>query len=278
MSTKTVKHFIFTRFFPKQDPNYPYDVLDVNFLSTQLALAQNNELKSLENQTNKNFELVFLANPKYFDDPKYKFVFSTLQDYTTLPITFTTMADMPNLVKDAYEKYDFVIQSRMDFDDFIYKDAIADTQSKVNECDSILAYGYCRGYEYICAELYGFFHPYKKIGWHSVLGSLILKSSFAKKIPFIGIYGFASNHGAIKLTVKEFLEKNGIEFSESMFQQNTSTKALIYFRGEYSHYILTKYSKPPTKPLNKKPLTTEDITKKQLEEEFGFRLKLNSIK
>lgn len=278
MSEKTIKHFIFTRFFPKQDTRYPYDVLDVDFLSKQLVLAKNNELKSLENQTNKNFELVFLANPKFFDDPKYKFVFSTLQASTALPLTFTTMENIPHLVKDAYEKYDFVIQSRMDFDDFIYKDAIADTHSKVNGCENILAYGYCRGYEYICNELYGFFHPYKKIGWHSVLGSLILKSSFAKKMPFIGIYGFASNHGEIKLILKNFLEKNGIDFSETMFQQNTSTKALIYFRGEYSHYILTKYSQPPTKPLNRMPLTTEDITKKQLEEEFGFNLELNSIK
>ena len=182
MSDKTIKHFIFSRFFPKQDPKYPYDVLDVNFLSTQLALAQNNELKSLENQTNKNFELVFLANPKYFDDPKYKFVFSTLQDSTTLPITFTTMANMPDLVKDAYEKYEFVIQSRMDFDDFIYKDAIADTQSKVNECDSVLIYGYNKGYVYVQGELYPEYFSKNVTGHQSILQSLIWKSSFAKKI------------------------------------------------------------------------------------------------
>ena len=41
MSDKTIKHFIFSRFFPKQDPKYPYDVLDVNFLSTQVVLAKN---------------------------------------------------------------------------------------------------------------------------------------------------------------------------------------------------------------------------------------------
>lgn len=275
---KKIKHFIFMRFFPKQDPKYPHDVLDVDFLWKQLILAKN-ALGSLENQTNKNFELVFLANPKFFDDPKYEFVFSILRASTTLPLTFIKMGDIPRLVKDAYEKYDYVIQSRMDFDDFIYKDAVADTQSKVDECKSIMTYGYCRGYEYTFKELYRFFHPYGKIGWHGVLGSLILESSFAKKMPFIGIYGFASNHGRIKLIIKEFLEKKKVEFSESMFQQNVTTNALIYFRHDSSHQFLTKNAGNPQLKIPKRPpLTGKDITKKQLEEEFGFHWELNSIK
>ena len=77
MADATVKHFIFSRFFPYQRKGYPYDVLDVDFLSKQLPLAKN-ILSSLENQTNKNFDLVFLVNEKFFDNPTYEFVFKTL--------------------------------------------------------------------------------------------------------------------------------------------------------------------------------------------------------
>ena len=272
---KKIKHFILMRFFSFNDPKYPHDIYDPEFLSKQLVLAKNNALPSLENQTNKNFDLVFIVNAKFFDNPKYEFVFSTLKDSTTLPLTFIKNSEQPRLVKEAFNDYDFVIQSRMDFDDFIFKDAIADTQSKVDECDKVLSYGYCRGYIYAYNELYYQYNAWEGAGHHSILQSLILKSSFAKDLPFIGSYGY--NHGKVKAVVKEFLEKNGITFSENMFQQNTSMRAYIYFRHEFAHWQLTQAGTSQIKVPNRPPLTSKDITKEQLADEFGFHLKLNSI-
>lgn len=274
MSDKTIKHFIFSRFFPKQDPKYPYDVLDVDFLSKQLVMA-NNMLRSLENQTNKDFELVFVLNDKFFDETKYEFIFSTLQDSTILPLKFIRRSDVSSLVQDAYDKYDFVIQSRLDFDDFLSKYAIADTQNKVNKCDNIIIYGYHKGYSYVLGELYthgvAFFR--RENGHWSALQSLIFESSFAKRLPFIYVYN--KSHHILKLVLKDFLEKNGVQFEESMFQ-HSSMKAYIYVRHEFSQELLVTNS--TLKLPNKKPLTTEDITKKQLEDEFGFFYDLNSIK
>lgn len=153
-SDKKIKHFVIMRFFSFDDPKYPHDIYDPDFLEKQLVLAKNNALPSLENQTNKNFDLVFIVNAKFFDNPKYEFVFSTLKESTTLSLTFIKNSEQARLVKQAFNDFDFVIQSRMDFDDFIFKDAIADTQSKVDECENILSYGYCKGYIYICNELY----------------------------------------------------------------------------------------------------------------------------
>lgn len=233
-------------------------------------------MKSLENQTNKNFELVFLLNEKVIDNPKYNFISETLQNATSLPLKFIKSSDQSLLVKAALNEYDFVIQSRMDFDDFIFKDAISDTHNKVNECENILSYGYCKGYEYIHGELYVCDNKCSDIGHLGILQSLILKSSFAKKIPFIGAYFY--DHTKIKLGLKEFLEKNGLEFSESMFQQNLSTKAYIYFRHEFSHYILTHNAGKPIIKIPKRPKVT-DITAKHLKSEFGFvGYELKSIK
>ena len=249
-------------------------------------MLANNLLRSLENQTNKNFELIFVAHEKFFEDKKYEFIFTKLRNSTTLPIKFMQSIkeiplggkDVPILITDALDKYDFVIQSRIDFDDFVYKGAIEDTQNKVNECDSILYYGYCRGYTYVYGELYPFYYTgVDKMGHIGVLQSVILKSSFAKKMPFFARYGL--HHGKVKLITKKFVEENGVAFSESMFQQNLSTNAFIYFRHEDSQEQLVKYAnrrriKTPEEPK----LTTADITKKQLEEEFGFFCELNSIK
>lgn len=273
VSPNKIKHFVFSRFFPHQDPNYPHDVCDVDFLKEQVLLVPN-ILRSLENQTCKNFEVVFLANDNYFSDPKYEFIFTALKN-TTLPVKVIKRVDMVPLLKGAYDNYDFVIQSRLDFDDFMCKDAVADIQSKVTECDSILAYGYCKGYEYIYGELHFWYNLLNEIGHLGMLQSLILKSSFAKKIPpiMIGI-----NHSKIKILLKEFLEKNGIEFTEKMFQQNTSKNAFIYFRHEYSYKLnLNKNLSQLKVPNPNYRLTTSYITKEQLKDEFGFFHELKSI-
>lgn len=286
MSEKTIKHFILSRFFPFQRGNFPYDVLDVDFLSKQLPLAKN-MLRSLENQTNKNFELVFRVNSKFCDNSKYKFIFSTLKNSTTLPLTFIngggglfeveSNSGFLALLKDSLNKYDFVITTRMDFDDFVYKDAVADTQSKVEECEDILAYGYNKGYTCIYNELYSRVCTWwKNTGHESVFQSLILKSSSVKELPYVVVEKF--DHPLIKSQIKTFVEENGLRFSENMFQENSVTNAFIYVRHAFAQEQLAVHGGKPFNTSGLKLLTTKDITKKQLEEEFGFFHELNSIK
>ena len=282
-SDKTIKHFVFVRFFPYKLPKYKYDIFDPEFLSAQLRLVKRNLFRTLENQTNKNFELVFVMNFKFFDDPKYEFIFSGLKEATTLPLTFikndileaeseaVVSAEMTRLIEDALDKYDFVIQSRLDFDDFIFKNAVEDTQNKVKECAGFLAYGYCKGYVYVRGELYPFDRAYEgRGGGHfSAMQSLIMESSFAKKLPFTEIYDFG--HTVFRRRLKEFLEENGEKFSESMFQQNTKDLAYIYFRHKSAVSGKNKQGTASS-------IFDAEATKKYFEEEFGFRQKLISIK
>lgn len=290
MTVPTAKHFIIIRFFPRQNLNYLYNVLHVGFLKKQAALAVNNSLRSLENQTNKDFEVIFLLNGRLFVDENYKFVFDTLRGGISVPVHFPQ--NYNSFIKDAYDKYDFVIQSKMDLDDFLHKDAVADTQSKIGECENVLIYGYCKGYLYLAdknvfLDRYSKDYSYTKgtlshiyyssrgIGHLGILQSFICKSSFAKTLPTMGPYAFI--HHKAKLKFQAFLEKNGVAFSESMFQQNTTMNAFIYFRHEFSHFILAHEGAADTWIEDRDEVTTEEITKKQLEDEFGFFYELNSI-
>lgn len=275
-TNKRLKHFVIIRFFPMQVPEYPYDVLDVNFLFPQLVLAKNNALKSLENQTNKNFELVFLVHEKFLSDAKYKFIFSTLKKSTSLPTKFIRYDEQGDLSNTALEEYDFVILSRMDFDDFIFKDAIADTQSKIDACDKVLAYGYCSGFEYINGELYVYVNNWNGLGHHSMMQSLILKSSFAKELPPMTAY--YSAHPRVKLKLKKILEENGYAFSEDMFQQNTSAFAYIYFRHEFSREQLRILGNTSFLTAGKVRLSGDTALKQWLQDNFCFHYELNSIK
>ena len=281
MSDKTLKHFVISRFFTYQNPQYPHDVSDVNFLKTQLPLVKN-MLRSLENQTNKDFETVFIFTNKVAADPeKYGAIFSALKESTSLPLKLLGTTACAEMVKNSFNEYDYVIQTRMDFDDFVYKNAVADTQSKVSECDTMLVYGYCKGYRYIYGELYPHYVLWNGNGHHSVFQSLILNSSFAKKMPLLFIERF--HHDNFKLMLKKFLEDNKIEFqfSDDMLQQNTSDNAYIYYNHEYSQeFLFRKLSSLLDKVKGMKPLTAEDIkkTKKQIEDEYGLFYELKSIK
>lgn len=285
-SDKKVKHFILSRFFSFQRRGYPYDVLDVDFLKKQLPLAKN-MLRSLENQTNKNFELLFMANPKFFEDPRYEFIFTTLRDSSLLPFKFMKgsgglltaklNSELVSLLKETLNEHEFVITTRMDFDDFIFKDAVADTQSKVVECEDILAYGYNKGYTYIYGELY----PrkctwWKDTGHDSMFQSLIVKSSAVEHLPCFSVEDF--EHPCIKPQLKAFLEKKGFAFTENMFQQNSSDNAYIYFRHDFSQEQCAVHGGKPFNVSNLKPLTNKDITKEQLKSEFGFECELKLIK
>ena len=63
-----------------------------------------------------------------------------------------------------------------------------------------------------------------------------------------------------------------------MFKENHTAYAYIYFRHDFSQEQLAVHGGKPFKFDEKKKLTAEKITKKQLEEEFGFHLELKSIK
>ena len=242
----------------------------------QLPLA-NNALRSLENQTNKNFEVYFCLHGKAFSDKKYDFISATLSNFTTLPLTFIKGDSRQSLVDSALKEFDFVIQSRMDLDDFIWKDAVADTQDKINECEDILSYGYCRGYQYIYGELYPHYKEWGGKGHINIFQSLILKSVTLGKLPPLSMASFY--HHTFKTMLEEYLTKHGVAFSESMFKQDLTTNAYIYFRHRFSQEQLTRYGiNSQFKIPIRKPLLTEDITKKSLEEDFGFFYELNSIK
>ena len=62
------------------------------------------------------------------------------------------------------------------------------------------------------------------MGHNGILQSLILKSSAVKEMPLIIVTKFY--HDIFKTMLKEFLDKNGVEFSENMFQQNFSHQIL----------------------------------------------------
>lgn len=282
-SERIVKHFVIVRFFPYKDADFEQDIFDLNFVSRQVLLAKNNCLKSLENQSNKNFELIFLANEKYFTDKKFDFLFTELRNSTTLPINFIKTAEknfakskLTDLIKKAYNEYEFVIQSRIDLDDFVYKDGVADTQNKIYKCDNMLLYGYLRGYVYFNGEMYPYYQPWGGLGHKSIFQSLILKSSFAKKLPFFVLYSV--NHTKFKPGIERILTSKGLTFSENMFQQNNSTKAFIWFRHDANYSNMGNPLVQVPKYIQRvKKLTGEEVTKKYFETEFGFHYEIKSI-
>lgn len=259
-----IKHFIITRYFTVDDV-YGEEMYTYDFLYSWFDLFKNNLISSLNNINNRNFELIIMIHNKV--NKKNVSFFNKLKvDYK---ITILHFNEIQKYLDSFYNKYDYIIESRMDFDDFVFNDVITDIQSKVNENITIKLYGYCSGYTYykLNEKYYDFFHTVKNIGHWGICSSIIYNTKFVKNTKHFNIYSF--NHGRSKINLQTWCKDNNIQWNDNMFEQNKDIKAFIYYRP------LNSYSELLNKRNNieyKLPRYTNKEIKKpnNLKEIFGF--------
>ena len=267
LNNKKIKIFVITRYFIVDDI-YGEKMYTHDFLYSWFNIFKNNLIKTLNNLKNKNFELIICIHDKvnindvlFFNSIKAKYKISIIYK-----------GQIIKYLKSFYDKYDYIIQSRIDFDDYIFSDVINDLLQNISKNLSIKLYGYCSGYVYFLKtrKWYDFYNELHNIGHWGVFSSLIFSTKFIKNKTDIYIYSF--NHGKSKDALQIWCQKNNIEWKNEMFAQNLTKKAFIYYRpfNSYSEmnlkkknieYILPKY-------CNRKISKPEKI-----KAEFGFPYK-----
>lgn len=261
-----VKHFIITRYFPIDDV-YGEEMHKREFLLSWFDMFKNNLIRTLDNLSTHDFELVVLIN-RAVDFNTVDFLLLK-KDYE---ITLIHWGDQAEYFKTFYNDYDYIVETRIDFDDFVFKDAIQDTYKQIDENTKIKMYGYCSGYTFWDKkkEFYDFYHEVKGIGHWSIFPSLIISTDFIKDKTNVDVYSF--NHGRSKENLKSWCEKNGVKWDDKFFVQNLKRKAFIYYRPENS------YSEMNDKKNGKAGYVLPAYTRKRiprpngLKEEFGFNL------
>lgn len=259
-----IKHFIITRFFTVDDV-YGEEMYTYEFLYSWFDLFKNNLISSLNNLNNKDFELVIMIHNNV-DISTVSFFNELNTDYK---ITIIHWGEIQTYLDSFYDKYDYIIETRMDFDDFVFSNVIDDIRNHIDKETTIKIYGYCSGYTYylLNKKYYDFYHLVNNIGHWSICPSVIYNTNFVKNKKHFNIYSF--NHGRSKVNLQTWCERNNIEWNENMFEQNTTDKAFIYYRpiNSYSELLDKKNNTEYRLP----GYTNKEIERpNNIKEIFGF--------
>lgn len=152
-----MKHFIITRFF--SDPFGKTDEQMLSFLNEEtlqngFILLKNHFIKTLQNQLNKNFEIVILI---YNELPlqSVSFLNEIECDYK---IHIIHSKDLNKFIYNFYDN-DFIITTRLDYDDFVHKNCVQDVQLAALDTNYLKLYGLNNGCTMDNNEIPYFFHP-----------------------------------------------------------------------------------------------------------------------
>ena len=245
MNEKKTSHLLITRFFPFQLQNYERDTGDPAFLSEQAQIFKSNLLASLSNQTNKSTRLAIVVNGEnYRGDEKTAAIIDGLRDSSPVETTvipcgfsdvengFTCDETYQSFLNNAESECDYLIETRADFDDFFYSDAVQRVVDLASEnLSGITAHGYCRGITFVSdSEMYGFdffTDRQQRPGVWSVFASLIINCGDMAGKSFTSIYNF--NHGKIGADLKQYGVENDVE---THYIQDPLDDAFIYVRHD----------------------------------------------
>ena len=266
-----IKHFVITRFICNPNLGFGQKIFDKEFIKNNAEISKKYLLKSLLNQTNKNFEIIYLLN----DEHDIDFIKSCFKEYfSTIKIYFIKLNDINNFIKTNSEGYDFLITSRIDCDDLIYKYAVNDVQNFIlNEKTSHPYYlcGYKYGYRmYNDKDLYNCEYLYTG-GFIGLFISLVSNLHY-KNLKYINIYNLG-NHTKIldrfKTTVPEL---SNIDDKEYIIKfGNKDFRTFVYVRNNSSSSALL-YNNTIKKERDK-PIIYDDVFNETFEDNFGFKLK-----
>ena len=195
-----IKHFIITRFMCENFDRPNDFIFDDHFLQESFLIMKNHLLKSLSIQSNKNFEFIIMIHNE-IDIEKVRFLYE-LKDCYDFKIVILRKNELHDYINQFKEDYDYIITSRIDYDDHIYKTVVDDTQKRIDENYEVILYGLKNGVTVIDGEEEARFISlnYKGKGFFSVFETVIINTKKNKKV--FSVYDLG-DHTRIYKTLKE---------------------------------------------------------------------------
>lgn len=232
MNISSIKHYIIIRFYCFNMMENE-KLFDYNLLHDGVNVFKHYTLKSLENQTNKNFEILFMIHNDISDDHAAIVELKSIK--SNININVVHYKDVNEFINKNDNKYDFLITTRIDHDDLIYSDAVKEIQNKCNINIPLYYNGYVNGITMInnnFNDCYKFYPKYNK-GSISIFQSLIVNKKIFNKN--LNIYSLGQHNKQLDTFID--LYKN-YKYNESYFNINNLEDAYIYVKHDFNHSSL----------------------------------------
>ena len=252
-----VKHIVMTRWW-KIPNKVESTILDDHCLNERLLLLKNNLLVSLNNQTNQDFEFILCMHPKH-KSSQVERVQNVMDSFRTkFPCKIKIHDDsLENYVSSIWKENDVVIQTRIDDDDFVNKNAVQDCRDLIeNTKFNLILCGYQYGYKYFKGT--NVLYPMKKgylNGHMSIFQSIIANT---KSVEYSkNTNPFVFNHTRIRQELEQTL-------NNVWFVSFDRPDGFIWFR----HKNAISYT---TNNTMSNAIRLDDIGRNKVESTFGIK-------
>ena len=217
-----IKHIIATRFLCFEG-NLGEKVISKEYIDMGMHLMSQYLIPTLENQTNKNFELLVLVHPK-LNLGVYKRKFTGMSDKLTINVI--RFAKIDEYIAEAAKTAENLIVTRIDYDDLVWNGAVDDIQHRIGKAP-LYIYGYNRGYAWHEGkiDLMAFYQEYGKRGHMSIFQSCIINTSDED---ITGIHPYKWNHTK---PMESFAIK-AIPQGKVLYEPNYTKDAFVWVRHE----------------------------------------------
>ena len=234
-----MKHFIITRFFSEsfgKSKQEMLDMLDNNTLLDGFSLLQNHFIKTLNNQTCKNFEIIILIY-NMIPLEKVDFLKNISSD---VKVTVLHSKELDDYIYKYYVDNDIIITTRLDYDDFIHKDCVRDLQERAANTKCFKVYGLNNGCSMDDSEICYLHHPkYVDLGngFFSCFESLVTNTQ-TYKMP-INIYKLGVHSNICKTMHEKYADFGlaSVDDLEIECDSDTRTKYIWYRHDKSVSYV-----------------------------------------
>lgn len=257
-------HLIITRFMCNNFiPDYVENISTKEWEDMAFDMAKHHIIATLENQSNQNFTLVFLVRNDISDELVQNIY--NLSDKLNIDVVRYKYLD--NYIKAIDTNY--LITSRLDYDDHVYKDCVKDIQSLLNTEPEIKLWGINQGVSLVDGE----YEPHlmrreefeqNKDGFFAPMISLILKKTACKK--YFDIYKLGYHIDCIRnfLNIQSvYMKKDDYKLEDIYSTVDETDLYYIWIRHKHSaSAIVWNLIHSTNIKIN--------ISKEELKERFGY--------
>lgn len=260
-------HLIITRFmcdnFIKKDSKE--NIFSLEWKEIAFRMAAHHIIPTLENQTNQNFILVFLIGNQ-FDFVDVSMIYSLS---SKLKIQVCHIDKLNDLIKSI--DTDYLITSRLDYDDHVYNNCVEDIQNFLKKEEGIKAqiFGLNQGVSIVDGEseahlMYNYQWLYTD-GCPAPMTTLILKKDICKE--YFDIYKLGYHTEVVKnflIVQKHYLLEEVAQYPNQIYTQKS---------GQDIDYIWIRHKHSASAICNNIIHTTNikvDLSKQELKEKFGY--------
>jgi len=239
---KFIKHFVLIRFYCI-DMMRKKLLFDNKILDNGVNVFKNYTLKTLENQSNKNFEIVLLIHNEI--DMNHTSIQKLKKIKSEIKINLIRFKDINFFLKENSKNHTYLITTRIDHDDLIYFNAVQEIQSKCNENIPF----YYNGYDKLITMInndykhsYKYFPKYYGSGSMSIFQSLIVNKKIINKI--YNIYELG-NHTRQKIPFINLFKQNNLQYKTYYFNVNHMKDCCVYIKHSFNHssFMIKKLKK-----------------------------------